>query len=228
MQRTRDRRGGHSVPPPRPTWSNRRLRHKTSHLHCSCAAHFGCPVAILHPQEAEAQGNAVSVHLALAHARFASRQALQFRIIEREFSRDGEQRSSSSVHRDVRVCHVGTRQRPTTSLRRKVPPIPKENIMRGRVMMILASAVLAGSLLATGAQARGGGGGGGHGGGFGGGHMGGFGGGHMGGFGGGHMAGMRGDHFGYRGRHFARGGLYGDGLGCPYYTPYTWPYNCTY
>ncbi|MDE5451793.1 hypothetical protein GWE18_02740 [Bradyrhizobium sp. CSA112] len=53
--------------------------------------------------------------------------------------------------------------------------------MRGRVMMILASAVLAGSLLATGAQARGGGGG--HmGGGFGGGHMdGGFGGGHMGG-----------------------------------------------
>ena len=38
-------------------------------------------------------------------------------------------------------------------------------------MMILASAVLAGSLLATGAQARGGGGGGGHGGG-GGGHMG--------------------------------------------------------
>jgi hypothetical protein len=48
-------------------------------------------------------------------------------------------------------------------------------------MMILASAVLAGSLLATGAQARGGGGG--HmGGGFGGGHMdGGFGDGHMGG-----------------------------------------------
>ena len=30
--------------------------------------------------------------------------------------------------------------------------------MRGRAMMILASAVLAGSLLATGAQARGGGG----------------------------------------------------------------------
>ena len=51
--------------------------------------------------------------------------------------------------------------------------------MRGRVMMILATAVLAGSLLASGAQARGGGGGGGHmGGGFGGGHIGGgFGGG---------------------------------------------------
>jgi hypothetical protein len=28
--------------------------------------------------------------------------------------------------------------------------------------------------------------------------------------------------------HFARRGLYGDGLDCPYYTPYTWPYTCTY
>src|SRR5438445_12138709 len=68
------------------------------------------------------------------------------------------------------------------------PPFPKENVMRGRVMMILASAMLAGSLLATDAQARGGGGGGGgggHGGGFGGGHVGGFGGG-RGGFGGAH------------------------------------------
>ena len=94
-------------------------------------------------------------------------------------------------------------------------------------MMILASAVLAGSLLATDAQARGGGGGGGgHGGGGGGGHMGGFGGGHMGGFGGGHIAGMHRDHFGYGRRHFVRGGLYGYGLDCPYYQPYTWPYNC--
>jgi hypothetical protein len=41
-----------------------------------------------------------------------------------------------------------------------------------RVMMVLASAALAGSLLATDAQARGGGG---HGGRHGGGHMGGFG-----------------------------------------------------
>ena len=89
-------------------------------------------------------------------------------------------------------------------------------------MMILASAVLAGSLLATGAQARGGGGGGGHGGGFGGGHMGGgFGGGHMGGFGGGRMA-MGRDHFG------ARGGFYDDGLGCPYYRSYASPYTCDY
>ena len=64
-------------------------------------------------------------------------------------------------------------------------------------MMILASAVLAGSLLATGAQARGGGGGGGgHGGGFGGGHMGGFGGAHIGGFGGGRLGGLGGDHVG--------------------------------
>jgi hypothetical protein len=88
-----------------------------------------------------------------------------------------------------------------------------ENVMRGRVMMILASALLAGSLLATGAQARGGGGGGGHGGGFGGGHMGGFGGGHM---------AMGRDHFG------ARGGFYDDGLGCPYYRSYASPYTCDY
>jgi hypothetical protein len=60
--------------------------------------------------------------------------------------------------------------------------------MRGRMMMVLASAALAGSLLATDAQARGGGG---HGGGGGGDHMGGFGGAHMGGFDGGHMAGIR-------------------------------------
>ena len=35
------------------------------------------------------------------------------------------------------------------------------------------------------------------------------------------------DHFGGR-RHFARGGLYDYGLGCPYYQTYTWPYTCTY
>jgi len=114
--------------------------------------------------------------------------------------------------------------------------------MRGRVMMVLASAVLAGSLLATDAQARGGGGGhgggggGGHMGGFGGGHIGGFGGGHIGGFGGGrigglggdHMAGMRSDHFGGERRHFAHRGIYDDGLGCPYYTTHNWPYTCDY
>jgi uncharacterized protein YodC (DUF2158 family) len=49
--------------------------------------------------------------------------------------------------------------------------------MRRRVMMVLASAALAGGLLATDAQARGGGG---HGGGRGVGHMGGFGGAHIG------------------------------------------------
>ena len=111
-------------------------------------------------------------------------------------------------------------------------------------MMILASAVLAGSLLATDAQARGGGGGG-HGGGGGGGHMGGFGGGHMGGFGGGmggFGAGRVGGlgagstaHFGHSrfdgGRHrFAGGGYYDDGLGCPYYPYYAYnsPYYCNY
>ena len=63
--------------------------------------------------------------------------------------------------------------------------------MRRRVMMVLASAALAGSLLATDAQARGGGG---HGGGGGGGHMGGFRGAHIGahvgGFGGARMEGI--------------------------------------
>jgi hypothetical protein len=93
-----------------------------------------------------------------------------------------------------------------------------EKMMRGRVMMILASALLAGSLVATGAQARGGGGGG----------HGGFGGGHMGGFGGGHMTQMGHDHFG-AGRHHFIGGLYGGGSDCPYYDQsYTSPYNCTY
>jgi hypothetical protein len=113
--------------------------------------------------------------------------------------------------------------------------------MRGRVMITLASAVLAGSLLATGAQARGGGdgghggGGGGHiGGGFGGGHMGGFGGGRIGGFGGGHVGGLGAgmphvghERLGAGRRRFVGGGFYGDD--CPYYgSPYTWPYTCTY
>ena len=118
-------------------------------------------------------------------------------------------------------------------------------------MMVLASAVLAGSLFATGAQARGGGGGGGHGGG-GGGHMGGFGGGHIGGFGGAHIGGFGGarigglgargggfgagrmahvghEHFDGGRRHFVRRGSYDYGLDCPYYgSYYTWPYTCTY
>src|SRR5713226_4591812 len=96
-----------------------------------------------------------------------------------------------------------------------------------RTMMVLATALLAGSLLATGAQAHGGGGGGGAGsmGGFGGGHVGGLGGGHMAGFGGGRMAGMGRDHYGYGRRGF--GGNYDYGS-CPYYTSYDWPYTCTY
>jgi hypothetical protein len=67
----------------------------------------------------------------------------------------------------------------------------------------------------------GGGFGGGHIGGFGGGHIGGFGGAHIGGFAGGRMAGMHRDHF-------ARRGFYDYGGGCPYYTPDSWPYSCTY
>jgi hypothetical protein len=125
-----------------------------------------------------------------------------------------------------------------------------EIVMRGRVMMIFASAVLAGSLIATGAQARGGGGGGGGGhggGGFGGGHMGGFdGGGHMGGFDGGRVGGLGGDHVArLGGAHMARldhdhlgagrrrfGGDYYDyGFDCPYYpnySSYNWPDTCNY
>jgi hypothetical protein len=76
-------------------------------------------------------------------------------------------------------------------------------------MTILASALLAGSLLPTGAQARGGGGD----------HVGGFGG-HMGGFGGSHMGfGTRAGSSGPRhhvGRYLGGSGigLYDDGLGC--------------
>jgi len=122
------------------------------------------------------------------------------------------------------------------------PPIPiGENIMRGRLITILATAMLVGTLAVTGAQARGGGGGGGggHGGGFGGGHMGGgFAGGHMGGFGSGRIGGFGGgrmahvghEHFGI-GRHRFVGGYSNYGLDCPYnpyYTSSTWPYTCTY
>ncbi len=91
--------------------------------------------------------------------------------------------------------------------------------------MLLASAMLAGSLLVTGAQARGGGGGGG------GGHMGGgFGGGHVGSFGGGAglMAHADHEHFGVGARRFVGGEIYDGGPGCPYDTSYTPPYPCVY
>src|SRR5258707_13488338 len=109
-------------------------------------------------------------------------------MIEPEFSRAGRQSSPSPLHRDADVCLWHSP--PTKSCGGRSRPSQKENVMRGRVMMVLASAVLAGSLLATDAQARGGGGGV-HGGG--GGHMGGgFGGGHIGGgFGGSHIGGLR-------------------------------------
>jgi hypothetical protein len=79
-----------------------------------------------------------------------------------------------------------------------------------RVLTIMATALLASTLLASAAEARGGGGGGGHMGGFGGGvHMGG-------GFGGGmgHMGGGMGfrDHA----MHHFGPGYFDDGLGCAY------------
>jgi hypothetical protein len=106
--------------------------------------------------------------------------------------------------------------------------------MKRRTIAILASAVLAGSLLASGAQARGGGGGGM--GGFGGGHVGGFGGAHMGAFGGGlgvaHVDGFRTGSMAQVGHdHFARrgyGGVYNYGGYCTGYTVNTPPYNCIY
>ena len=91
-----------------------------------------------------------------------------------------------------------------------------------RTMVVLATALLAGSLFATGAQAHGGGGGGGGGGGHGGG--GGFSAGSMGGFGGSRTAAMGRDHYGHGRRGF--GGYYDYGS-CPYYTSYD-PYICTY
>src|SRR6266851_816165 len=104
----------------------------------------------------------------------------------------------------------------TKVLRRNARPFQWRKIMKGRWMMVLATALLAGSLAATGAQARGGGGGGGHGGGFGGAHMGGFGGAHIGSTGMGHTAGIGRDHFGVARRHFGAGGIYDYGLDCPY------------
>jgi hypothetical protein len=91
--------------------------------------------------------------------------------------------------------------------------------MRRRMITILASAVLAGSLLATGAQARGGGGGG---------HMGGFGRGHIVGLGGGQaVAHVDHEHFGMGRRRFDSGIYDPVGPDCPNDTPYPTPYTCT-
>jgi hypothetical protein len=72
-------------------------------------------------------------------------------------------------------------------------------------MMILASVAFAGSLLATDARARGGGGG--------------FGGGDVGGAAAGRMAGVGHDRFDGGRDRFAGNGYYSNGLVCPYY-PY--------
>ena len=90
--------------------------------------------------------------------------------------------------------------------------------MRRRMITILASAVLAGSLLATGAQARGGGGGG---------HMGGFGEGHIGGLGAGSMPHVDHEHLGMGGRRFDSEIYEPVGPDCPNNTPYPTPYTCT-
>jgi uncharacterized protein YodC (DUF2158 family) len=87
--------------------------------------------------------------------------------------------------------------------------------MRRQLMMVLASAALAGSLLATDAQARGGGG---HGGGFGGAHtaarVGGFGGARVGSIGGRYMAGIPQGAVGYAaGIGYGAGTSYGTGTG---------------
>src|SRR6266404_6136909 len=76
-------------------------------------------------------------------------------MIEPEFSGEDKQAFPSPVHRDAGVC-LGARHRLTRSCGGKSRPFQKENVMRGRVMMVLASAVLAGSHLATHAQASGG------------------------------------------------------------------------
>jgi uncharacterized protein YodC (DUF2158 family) len=86
--------------------------------------------------------------------------------------------------------------------------------MRRQLMMVLASAALAGSLLATDAQARGGGG---HGGGFGGAHtaarVGGFGGARVGSIGGRYMAGIPQGAVGYAaGIGYGTGTGYGTGI----------------
>jgi hypothetical protein len=64
-------------------------------------------------------------------------------------------------------------------------------------------------------------------GGFGAGRIGGLREGRADGFHSGAMAHAGREHFGGR-RHFIGGGFYDDGLACPYYTSYTWPYACTY
>jgi hypothetical protein len=101
--------------------------------------------------------------------------------------------------------------------------------MLARRMTVLMAATLAGGLLATDAQARGGGGHGG-GGGFGGGHGGGFGGGHVGGFSGG-FAGAHGGGWG-RNNGWGWGGLGPSrrlaGLGYGYGYPYDYAYGYGY
>jgi hypothetical protein len=88
--------------------------------------------------------------------------------------------------------------------------------MLKRVMIILLTGALAGGVMATRAQARGGGG-------FGGGHFGGIGGVHLGGMGGARMGALDGTHVGRLGdHHFGRvWPRYGYGYyACQPYPPY--------
>src|SRR6267378_2448904 len=101
------------------------------------------------------------------------------------------------MHRDAGICFPRARQRQTRSAWRMAPSTPKENVMRRQVILVLASAALAGSLLATDAQARGGGG-------------------YRGGGVAGHMGGRGGAHFGPRAGGF--GGARVEGIGGRYIT----------
>jgi hypothetical protein len=63
-----------------------------------------------------------------------------------------------------------------------------------------------------------------------------LGGGRMGGLGEDHVAGLGADRVGHVGhdhlgvgrRYYGGGSYYDDGLDCPYYQSYAWPYTCTY
>src|ERR1700754_4668855 len=77
-------------------------------------------------------------------------------VIDTEFNGDADEYSHLSVHHDAGVCLVKTRQRLVKVLWRNARPFQWRKIMKGRWIMVLATALLAGSLAATGAQARGG------------------------------------------------------------------------
>src|SRR5258705_13412705 len=105
----------------------------------ACAVRFFLGVtACLQPQSISARAD-----LQIGRRRFgATRPVNQFRLRPNEFEFSGDEHSafSSSVYHDVDVCLpriCRRRRRPLADS----PPILTENVMRGRAMMILASAV---------------------------------------------------------------------------------------